>query len=140
MEHVAIMKKSWGLLPKILSGDKTIESRWYMHRVAPWNRVQAGDTVYFKNSGELITARAQVQSVLQFADLTPERVYDILAQCGSADGLTSEMLPAFEHMFKDKKYCILIFLERAAPVRPFTIDKQGYGAMAAWLCLPHPTT
>ena len=25
MDHVAIMQKSWGLLPKILSGEKTIE-------------------------------------------------------------------------------------------------------------------
>lgn len=32
MEHVAIMKKSWGLTRKILSGEKTIESRWYRFR------------------------------------------------------------------------------------------------------------
>lgn len=29
MEHVAIMRKSWGLTDKILSGQKKIESRWY---------------------------------------------------------------------------------------------------------------
>jgi len=29
MEHVAIMRKAWGLTDKILSGQKKIESRWY---------------------------------------------------------------------------------------------------------------
>ena len=29
MEHVAIMKKSWGLIEKILSEEKTAESHWY---------------------------------------------------------------------------------------------------------------
>lgn len=52
MHHVAIMKPSWKLIPKILSGEKTIESRWYQTRRAPWNGIAAGDVVYFKDSGE----------------------------------------------------------------------------------------
>ncbi len=66
MYHVAIMKKSWGLIPKILSGEKTIESRWYKTKRTPWDKVKPGDTVYFKNSGEPVTAKAQVSKVLQF--------------------------------------------------------------------------
>jgi len=42
MDHVAIMKRSWGLIPKILSGEKTIESRWYKKRIPPWNRISKG--------------------------------------------------------------------------------------------------
>ena len=38
MEHLAIMKKSWKLLPKILKGEKKIEARWYVSRVCPWNK------------------------------------------------------------------------------------------------------
>ena len=78
MDHVAIMKNDWGLLPKILNGQKTIESRWYQTRRAPWNKVSAGDLIYFKNSGEKIIACAKVNKVLQFENLDREKVNDIL--------------------------------------------------------------
>ena len=48
MEHVAIMKKSWGLTEKILTGAKKIESRWYKNKHTPWNRIKSGEIVYFK--------------------------------------------------------------------------------------------
>lgn len=51
MHHIAIMNGPWNLIPKILSGEKTIESRWYRTRRAPWGGIRAGDTVYFKDSG-----------------------------------------------------------------------------------------
>ena len=38
MDHVAIMKKSWGLIPKILDGRKKIESRWGIHKCSPWGK------------------------------------------------------------------------------------------------------
>lgn len=72
MHHVAILRKSWKLIPKILSGDKTIESRWYQARFAPWDRIKAGDVVYFKDAGELITATAEVEKVEQAAHFSDE--------------------------------------------------------------------
>jgi len=43
--HVAIMRKGWGLTGKILTGEKTIESRWYMNRYRPWGAMAAWLTV-----------------------------------------------------------------------------------------------
>ena len=40
MEHVAIMKKSWGFIEKILGGQKTIESRWYSLKSKPWDNIK----------------------------------------------------------------------------------------------------
>ncbi|MDO8559127.1 MAG: hypothetical protein Q7R84_02240 [bacterium] len=40
MEHLAIMKKSWGLTEKILSGQKKIESRWYLSKRSPWDTIE----------------------------------------------------------------------------------------------------
>jgi len=57
MDHIAIMKKSWGLTEKILSRRKIIESRWYSAMRKPWNKIKEGKTVYFKNSGEPVTMR-----------------------------------------------------------------------------------
>lgn len=73
MDHVAIMKPSWGLLPKILSGQKVIESRWYSTRHLPWGKINPGDTTYFKNSGGPVTIKARVDKVLSFENLTPPK-------------------------------------------------------------------
>jgi hypothetical protein len=64
MQHIAIMKKSWGLLSKIISGEKKIESRWYMAKCAPWDRIGAGEIVYFKDSGCPVTIKTKVSKVM----------------------------------------------------------------------------
>jgi len=131
MDHIAIMQKSWGLLPKILSEEKTIESRWYKNKSAPWGKINSGDTVYFKNTGEDVSVRVSVRKVMQFADLTPDRIREILDKYGKEDGITD--IEKYYEMFKDKIYCLLIFLERPEKIKPFGINKKGYGAMAAWI-------
>lgn len=133
MDHVAIMNKSWGLLPKILSGEKTIESRWYKTKRAPWGKVKNGDRVYFKNSGELIALKAKVKKVENFDSLTPKKVGEILRKYGKKVGIERSGLDNYHQYFKNKKYCILIFFERVEKVVPFGVDKRGFGAMAAWI-------
>ncbi len=133
MKHIAIMKKSWGLTQKILSGQKKIESRWYKMKYAPWDKIKPGELVYFKDSGEPVTITAEVDKVIQFSDLTPEKVKEILYQYGSADGLGIDKIPEFIERFKDKKYCMLIFLKNPQKIEPFEIDKKGYGLMSAWI-------
>ncbi|MBU3923352.1 MAG: ASCH domain-containing protein [Nanoarchaeota archaeon] len=135
MEHLAIMRKSWGLTQKILSGQKKIESRWYHMKCAPWDRIKSGEVVYFKDSGEPVTIRAEVDKVIQFSDLTPKKVGDILDEYGEDDGLDADKVPEFFEMFKDKKYCMLIFLKNVGKIEPFEIDKSGFGMMSAWICV-----
>ena len=57
MDHVAIMKKSWGLTQKILTKQKKIESRWYKSKYSPWGKIEKNDFVYFKDSGEPIVRK-----------------------------------------------------------------------------------
>lgn len=135
MDHVAIMKKSWGLLPKIISGEKTIESRWYKNKSAPWGRIQAGDTIYFKNSGEPVTVRSKVAKVLSYEGLAPSGVREILDLYGKRDGIDDSGLDEFYQLFQNKKYCLLVFLKGPQKIKPFQIDKRGFGSMAAWLCV-----
>lgn len=135
MDHLAIMRKSWGLTQKILNGTKKIESRWYVNKYQPWDRIKAGEKVYFKDSGDPVTAMAEVDKVLQFADLTPRRVQEILNQYGHDDGLAKEKIPDFFKMFKDKKYCLLIYLKNPRKIEPFEFNKKGFGLMAAWIII-----
>ncbi|MCX6798298.1 MAG: hypothetical protein NTX66_03770 [Candidatus Falkowbacteria bacterium] len=136
MEHLAIMKKSWGLTDKILNGQKKIESCWYSLKCQPWGNIKKGEMVYFKDSGEPVRLRAEVSRVKQFADLTPQKVKDILSKYGQADGLEAVKIPEFWARFKNKKYCLLIFLKNVIKVKPFEINKTGFGTMAAWITVP----
>ncbi len=129
------MRKSWGLLEKILNGRKRIESRWYKNKYRPWGRIRAGETIYFKNSSEPVTARAEVKKVLQFEDLTPGRVWTILLKYGKADGLAEKQIPEFYQKFKDKRFCLLIFLKNPQKIKPFEINKAGFGAMSSWITI-----
>lgn len=133
MHHLAIMRKSWGLLPKILTGEKTIESRWYKNKYTPWGKIKEGDVVYFKNSGEPVTIKTEVAKILQYSDLTPQKVRGILNKYGSDDGLGTDDINKYHQMFKDKKYCLLVFLKNPQRIKPFNINKAGFGAMAAWI-------
>ncbi len=135
MEHIAIMRKSWGLTQKILTGQKRIESRWYKSRYAPWGKINAGETIYFKDSGEPVSIKAEVNRVMQFQGLNPKKVKEILGKYGKKDGLDKEQIPEFFRMFRDKRYCMLIFLKKPRKVEPFGIDKKGFGSMAAWICV-----
>jgi ASC-1-like (ASCH) protein len=132
-DHVAIMKKSWGLVPKIYSGKKKIESRWYKNKSAPWGKIKNGDVVYFKNSGEPVSVKTKVEKVISFSGLTPQKVRDILNKYGKEDGIEKDKIPDFFKLFKDKKYCLLIFLNNPKQIEPFEINKIGFGMMSAWL-------
>jgi len=133
MEHLAIMRKSWGLTGKILSGDKKIESRWYSVKYRSWSRIKAGEIVYFKDSGAPVKIKSEVDKVLQFCDLTPQKVKEILDKYGKDDGIEKEKIAEFFKMFKNKKYCMLIFLKNPRAIKPFEIDKTGFGTMSAWI-------
>lgn len=133
MDHVALMRKSWKLTEKILTREKNIESRWYKARYTPWDRIQRGDAVYFKDSGCPVTLKARAKKVLQFQDLTPTSVKELLRKYARADGIEQKDIPVFFARFKDKKYCILVFLEHPEKIRPFYINKSGFGAMASWI-------
>lgn len=131
VEHLAIMKKSWKLTQKILSGEKKIESRWYISRRAPWGKIKEGEIIYFKDSGEPVTMKAEVEKILQFSDLMSEKVRKILDKYGKEIGI-EDTTEAIER-YKNKRYCMLIFLRNPRKVEPFRISKKGFGMMCAWI-------
>ena len=138
MHHVAIMKKSWGLLAKILSGEKTVESRWYKFKRPPWDKIKPHDTIWFKNSGEPITLRANITQVLQFNNLNQTKIKVILKKYGRAISGKDYTLPKkLDTYYQNKNYCILIFFNNIKPIKPFHINKTGFGSQAAWVSIPN---
>ncbi|MGV8087087.1 MAG: hypothetical protein ACP5N1_05650 [Candidatus Woesearchaeota archaeon] len=132
MDHVAILDKKRKLLQKIISNEKTIESRWYVTKRTPWHNIKSEDTIYFKDAGEPITAKAIVKDVLFFDDLNKEKVLSIIKKYGKA--ICLETLEYTEY-YQKKKYCILIFLENVKEIKPFNIDKCGFGSACAWITI-----
>ena len=113
MNHVAIMSKGWKW--------KTIESRWLKNGSAPWGKVKSGDRVYFKDSGGPVKVLAKVEKVIQFE---------------------KNRFDEAKKLFKDadnwslgKNYCVLVFLGKPESIKPFKINKKGFGSPAAWLCV-----
>lgn len=131
MDHVAILKDA--PLEKILSGVKTIESRWLANKSAPWGRVAAGDTLFFKRSGGDVEARACVKDVRQYENVDERLACAIIKKHGTALAIDETSLGQWHNRAKTK--CCLLFLDDVTHLEPFPIDKTGFGAMSAWLCL-----
>ncbi len=135
MQHIAIMKKSWGLTNKILAGEKTIETRWYKNRYKPWSCIKKGDTIYFKDSGEPVTVKAIVDKVEQYENLTKDKINKLLEKYSSKDLGTDDITKEIKDYVKGKRYTIIIFLKKPTKIEPFSINKSGFGAMASWICV-----
>jgi ASC-1-like (ASCH) protein len=133
MYHVAIMRKSWNLIPKILDGRKKIESRWSKNKITPFGKVKVGDLVYFKNSGESATVKAVVSKVVEFENLDLKKVEEIIKKYGGDGGISVGNLNDMISWVKDKRYCSLIYLKNPEQIKPFNINKKGFGTGAAWL-------
>ncbi|MCC7552045.1 ASCH domain-containing protein [Candidatus Micrarchaeota archaeon] len=131
MEHLAILSKKGKFLDKILSGEKQIESRWYKFKRPPFGSISKGDIIYFKESGEPVSAKANVEKVLTFAELNEKKIKEIIKKYGKKICIDLSYL----NQLKSKKYCILIFLKKPKKIKSFEIDKTGYGNMTAWISI-----
>lgn len=129
--HLAIMNPKFGFIEKIVNCSKTIESRWYKNRIAPWDRINKGDRVYFKDSGKQVTAVADVSKVIQFEGLNRDIFSEIVSKYGDDIGLIDR---SYSGYYKSKNYVVLIGLTNARYLKePFDIDKTGYGTGCAWI-------
>ncbi|MDD3661657.1 MAG: hypothetical protein PHG63_01200 [Candidatus Dojkabacteria bacterium] len=129
------MKKSWHLLPKIQSGEKTVETRWYRTKRCPWDKIRKGDTIFFKDSGEPVTLKSHACSVEYMTPQTEAQRIAIMKSVIRQDLCCSHIPEDVRTYISNKRYCIIIHLTEPQPVRPFHIDKTGFGAQSAWLCL-----
>lgn len=126
MQHIAILRQPF--FDMVLSGEKTIESRWSMNKVAPYGKVSVGDEILLKETGKDVTAVATAEKVL-FFKLTPEIVEEIRVKYGKQIGTDK-----FENWQKtlQKKYCTLIWLKDVKPIQPIKV-KRSNGA--GWLLM-----
>lgn len=125
MKHLAVVRQPFYDL--ILSGEKTIESRWSLNRCAPYQKVEAGDMIFFKLPGKSITATAQVEKV-KFFELSPQLADKIKNEYGSQ--IAIDKFQNWEECRK-KKFLTLIWLRDVKTISPCSFNKKG---RAGWVC------
>jgi len=140
MDHIAILNPKWGLLPKILSGEKTIESRWYVNRVSPYkeffeNPNPKKHKIYFKDSGKPITAVSGLKKIEIYDSLTPIKIKEVLNKYYKEIGFGKNRIDSIANEYKNKNYCILLYLDNPRRIEAFDINKKGFGSACAWMSL-----
>ena len=79
-KHLAIFKGNGGEL--ILSGKKTVESRFSKRKSPPFNNISSGDLVYIKPTGKEIIGQFRVQKVIFFDGLEKKDIEEIKLKYG----------------------------------------------------------
>jgi hypothetical protein len=140
MDHIAILNPKWKLLSKILSGKKTIESRWYINKISPYkefleNPNPKNHKIYFKDSGQMVTVVSDLRKIKIYDSLTPSKVKEILNRYYKDIGFEKKDINSITERYKNKNYCILLFLDKPREIEPFDINKKGFGSACAWMCV-----
>jgi hypothetical protein len=125
--HIAVLLRPY--LDLILAGKKTVECRLTIQARDPFERIERGERIYFKQSSGPFAATAIADEVLFEGDLTPRRVQELNRDYNhlvlGEDG--------FWKLKRDSRFCTLIWLKDVQPISsgPHHAPLQG----RAWLSL-----
>lgn len=127
MIHIAVLLKPY--LDLVLSGRKTVECRLTRQARDPYERIEPGERIYFKQSAGPYGATAVVEHVIFEEGMTPKRVNEIRRDyddeiCGD---------PEYWNDKHHSLFCSLIWIKDVQPIDngPQIRPLQG----VAWLCL-----
>lgn len=124
-KHVAIFNGS--AAEDILSGKKTIESRFSVSKIVPFGIVSAGDIVYIKPTGAPIIGQFKVGKVIIYDGLTKVDVLEIKKMYGAKIAADDR----YWENKADSKYGTLIFISQSnrfltPPIKFTKKDMRGW--------------
>ncbi len=125
IKHLAIFKGETG--EKILSGKKTIESRFSKRKDPPFAQVSSGDLIFIKPSGKDVIGQFRVKKVIFFDGLDADSFKEIREKYG--EGIQAD--EAYWKMHSEAKYGTLIFIGNssrfiASPIKIPKKDLRGW--------------
>lgn len=127
--HLAVIYRPF--FKHILDHRKTIECRFGRARVPPHGVLEAGDLIWFKESGGPVRMVASVRSIRFFDALTPHMVDLIRARYDEHILAPRSFWRANRHA----KMATLAWLDEICELEPFQIAKQD---RRAWVVLDGP--
>lgn len=125
MKHLAIFKGGVGDL--ILTGKKTVESRFSKAKNPPFGMIGSGDLVYIKPSGKDIIGEFRVKKVIFFDGLDLDDLDDLRKRYGEQMSVGSD----YWDRNKNARFGTLIFIGDSSrfitsPVRFPKKDLRGW--------------
>jgi hypothetical protein len=120
--HVAVMSEPF--LSAVFAGSKTVESRFSLHRIAPYQKVSPGDIVFMK-AGPVVGCFTI--SWVKYFDLTTHPIAAIAREFGSAIGGDK----AFWRRKSTKNYATLMGIQDVRHILPCKISKFDRSAWRA---------
>lgn len=121
--HLAVMNEPF--LKYVFEGKKTIESRFSLHKIAPYQKVQPGDAVFMKAGpvvGRFTVAWVKYFDLSEYPIEKLRQEYDD-AICGDAD---------FWKAKSTKRYVTLMGIQDVNRLPPMQIEKRD---RRAWVSL-----
>ena len=123
MKHLVILKQPY--FNMILNKEKTIESRWSVHKIAPYNKVNIGDTLYLKETGKNVYYKAKCSDV-KFFELNKETVDMIKEKYNEYIKIKD-----FSECY-NKNYCTLVWINDIEKISEMKV-KRSNGA--GWIIM-----
>lgn len=121
--HVAVMHESF--LTSVFEGKKTIESRFSLHKIPPYEKVQPGDMIFMK-AGPIVGYFTATW--VEYFDLQQYPIKDIQQQYGEAICEDDEFWKAKT----TKRYVTLIGISDVHKTQPTIIEKRD---RRAWITI-----
>lgn len=115
--HLVVLVEPY--LEKIITGEKTIESRFTKRQVLPYKHVFIGDILFLKRSSGPLCAITSVKDTSYFGPISKSAVEDLFKQF--KDALCVD--PLFIKGKFDSKYASLLFLGSVLRINPIQITK-----------------
>lgn len=124
--HLAIMNQPY--LNYILSGKKSIESRFTKVRCSPFREVNNGDILILKESSGDIVAISSIKKVEYYGNLSKNETFEILIKYQSQLAIDKD----FIEMKKESKYVSLFYIDKTITIPPIKLKKSD---RRAWVNL-----
>lgn len=123
--HLGVFAEPY--LDLMMKGTKTIESRFSIKKIAPYNKIKKDDIVFIKKSSGQVLGYLTIKEVL-FFDLKVTPIDYIREKYGRELCVTDEFWESKEK----SNYATLIIIDKIKRLESFRIDKKG---MQTWIVL-----
>jgi ASC-1-like (ASCH) protein len=124
--HLAVMVEPY--LSLVLEGEKTIESRYSINMIPPFNKVRKGDIVILKKSGGDVEAVFEAGEIRCFYLNCKQDLLSIKEKYNDRLLIDDE----FWEEKRDAKYATLVDIDSLLPLPKFRINKTS---RAGWVTI-----
>ena len=118
--HLAVVNKPFTSL--ILNGQKKIESRFSINKIAPFLKVAIGDVIVLKESGGLVIGMFEAGKVSYLSNMNEKSMSEIEHKYGTL--ICTNYDQDFWVKREKAKYVSLIEVKKVNQFKPFRSDKR----------------